>query len=115
MAATTFVELWNELKADAAAAVKAVEAKAVELEHYIVPVIEADLAMAFSQLKSVAIQAVMEAATLGLTGNEKLGTVVTTVYQHAEANAINIGLTDAQLLAQQAYNAVATSLNQPTK
>ena len=110
MAATTFSELWTELKADAEAAVSAAKANLVSLEQNIVPVIESDLVLVFNQLKGLAIQAVISAAASSLSGNEKFGTVVTTVFQTAEAQALNIGIQDAQLLAQQAYLAVASAV-----
>ena len=45
MSATTFAELWSELKSDAAASVAAVKAEAVALETQIVPVIESDIVL----------------------------------------------------------------------
>ena len=110
MAATTFAELWTELKADAVAAVAAVKADAIAIEQQIVPVIESDIVLLLGQFKQVAVAAVLSAASQGLTGNEKLGTVVTAVFQAAEASGVTIALNDAQMFAQQAYNAVATAL-----
>jgi hypothetical protein len=113
MSATTFAELWSELKSDAAASVAAVKAEAVALETQIVPVIESDIVLVLSQLKQLAIDTVLTAAKEALTGGEKLGLVVTTVLQAAEAEGKAIAVGDAQMLAQQAYYAVSTALTPP--
>lgn len=108
--ATTFSELWLEIEGAAASAVAAVKSEIASIENQIVPVIEADLVLALSQLKDIAIAAVLDAAKMAISGEEKLSTVVTTVFQHAEANAIAVGIEDVRLLAQQAYHAVAKAV-----
>lgn len=108
--ASTFAELWAEIEGAAAAAVTAIKAEVIIVENQIVPEIEADLVMALGQLKDLAITTVLEMATRTLSGSEKFGTAVTTVFQHAEANAIAIGIADAQMLVQQAYRAVQKAL-----
>lgn len=111
--ATTFSGLWDELKTEAAAEVAKLKADAVAFEANIVPVIEADVVALLSQFKSLAVQTVLSlagAAGAAMTGEEKLGTVVTTVLQSAETQGKAIALGDAQTLAQQAFNAVGTAL-----
>lgn len=114
MTISTFADLWTELKQDAEAAVSAAKADLLALEQNIVPVIEADLVAVFNQLKDIAISTVLDLASSALSGKEKLSTVVTTVFQTAEAQALSIGLDDARLLAQQAYNAVAAAVGKST-
>lgn len=113
MTATTFEGLWTELEDGAKALLAEAGEKLQEIEANIVPTIEADIVMVLSQFKDLAIQTVMQFASAefaNMTGQEKNGNVVTTVFQAAEAAGKNIAIQDAQLLAQQAYNAVATNL-----
>jgi hypothetical protein len=113
MSANNFADLWNELKAEAVAEVAKLKADAVALEKSIVPVVEADIATVLSQFKTLAIQMVLQMAQGGLaaaTGAEKQGVVITSVFQAAEAAGKQIAIQDAQMLAQQAFTAVATAL-----
>lgn len=109
----TFEELWTELKADAEAEWNALKAKAVEFEHTIVPVIEADIVAVLSQFKTLAIQTVLNLAQAefnALSGAEKQSNVVTTVFQASEAAGKAVAIQDVRMFAQQAYDAVATTL-----
>lgn len=107
--ASTFAELGAELIADAEAAWQKIKDTAIEIEHNIVPVIEADIVAVLSQFKQLAIDTVLNFAQAefnNLTGAEKQSNVVTTVFQAAEAAGKNMAIQDARLLAQQAYDAV---------
>lgn len=113
MSATTFEELWQELEDGAKTLLAEAGEKLQEIEANIVPTIEADIVMVLSQFKELAIQTVLQFASAEfatLTGQEKQGNVVTTIFQAAEAAGKTIAITDAQLLAQQAYNAVKVNL-----
>lgn len=111
--ANTFEDLWTELKTDAAAEWDVIKAKAVEIEHTIVPVIEADVVAVLSQFKTLAIQTILDLAKAefaALTGAEKQSNVVTTVFQAAEAAGTTIAIQDVRMFAQQAYDAVASTI-----
>lgn len=111
--ASTFADLWTELKAEASAEVAKLKADLVSIEHNILPVIETDVATVLSQFKGLAISLVVQFAGdafKAVSGEEKLGTVVTAVYQAAVGAGKTLAIQDAQLFAQQAYNAVATAV-----
>lgn len=111
--ATTFSELWAELKTEALNAWQTVKADALALEHNIVPVIEADIATALSQFKTVAVNTVMSLATTefaNLTGAQKQAITLNTIVQSAIAAGKTVAIQDAKVLAQQAFNAVASTV-----
>lgn len=108
--ATTFVELWDEVKTEALNAWAALKTDVVAIEHTIVPVIEADLVAVLSQLKGIAVQMVMTLATQefqNLTGAQKNVITTQSILNMAVALGKPIAQQDAQMLAQQAFNAVA--------
>lgn len=111
--ASTFSELWLEIEGAAKTAVTALIADVLLVENQIVPAIESELVTLLGQLKDVAVAAVLEVAKLTISGEEKFGTAVTTVFQHAEANAIAIGIADAQMLVQQTYRAIQKAVGPP--
>lgn len=111
--ATTFSGLWDDLKTEALNAWQAVKNDAVALESKLVPVVESDIATVLSQFKSVAINTVMTLATAqfaNLTGAQKNTITVNTVVQSALAAGKTVALQDATMLAQQAYNALASTV-----
>ena len=111
--ATTFAQLWDNLKAEAVTEIAKLKADAVAFEANIVPTIEADIVTVLDQFKSLAINTVLkfaQAEFANMSGEEKLGNVVTTVVQAAESAGKSIALGDAQTLAQQAFNAVSGAL-----
>jgi len=111
--ATTFAGLFTDLKTEATAFVKSLEAGAIALEHTIVPVVESDIATVLSQFKTVALNTVMSLASAefnNLTGAQKNAITTNTIVQAAVASGKTIAQQDAQMLAQQAYNALATTL-----
>lgn len=110
----TLSDFLASLKADVATSIAAIEASAGEFVHTIIPIIEADLALAFSQLKQVAIDAVLELAHAkfaAMSGTEKFGTAVTRVFMHAEAKAVAIAIEDVRLLVQQTYDTARIELS----
>lgn len=110
--ASTFEDLWSELKSDAAKEWETIKAGAVEIEHNIVPVVEADLVAALTQFKQLAISTVLNLAKAEfnvLTGQEKQSSVVTTVFQAAEAQGVQLGISDVRGFAQDVFTAVATT------
>lgn len=109
--ASTFAELWSEIEGAALSAVTAIKDEVIAIEQQIEAEIEADVVLLLGQLKDLAIATVIEMAKLSISGEEKFGNVVTTVFQHAEANAIAIGIADAQMLAQQAFRAVQKAVS----
>jgi hypothetical protein len=111
---STFADLWTELKAEAVSQIAALEADAAVVEANITPIVESDLVALFGQFKTLLISTVLNLAKAefsNLTGQEKQGNVVTTVFQAAEASGVSLLLSDATMLAQQAYNAVGASLS----
>ncbi len=111
--ATTFAGLWDELKADAAAEWKKLEADGVQLEQKIIPVLESDLALIGTQIKNVLISTATNMMTTefaALTSNEKQGNVVTAGIQAAEAQGKSLAVEDATMFAQQAFRALGVTL-----
>lgn len=112
--ATTFTELWDEMKTEALNIWQSVKNEAVVLEHNIVPTVEADLVAALGQFKGLALSMVMTLAGSAfgnLTGTQKNAITVTTILQSALAQGKTIALQDAQLLAQQAYQGLASTVS----
>lgn len=110
--ANTFEDLWSELKADAAKEWETIEAGATQIEHNIVPVVESDLVAALTQFKQLAITTVLNLAKSEfdvLTGQEKQSSVVTTVFQAAEAKGVQLGIADVRGFAQDVFTAVAAT------
>lgn len=107
--ANTFSDLWDEIKTAALNVVSTIKADLVQFEHNAVPVIEADLVLVLSQFKSLAVSMITTLATAefaNLTGGQKNTITVNTIIQSALAAGKPIALQDAQVLAQQAFNAV---------
>lgn len=110
---TSFAALWDELKTDALNLWQSVQGKAVAAEAKIVPVIEQDIMLVLSQFRSVATNMVMTLATAefnNLTGAQKNTITAATIVSAAKAAGQSVLQQDAQMLAQQAYHAVATTL-----
>lgn len=111
--ATTFAELWDELKTDALNAWQVVKSDVQQWEGAIVPVVKADLVTVLGQFKTVALNTVMQLATAefaNLTGAQKNTITTNTIVQAALANGKQIGIQDAQMLAQQAYNGLGAAV-----
>lgn len=113
--ATTFADLWAEIKTDALNVVQNLKAEFKTFETKAVPVIEADLAAILSQVKNVATQLAANLATqefANLTGAQKQTITINSVMATAVALGKPIAQQDAQMLAQQAYygtqDAIAT-------
>lgn len=110
---TSFAALWDELKTDALNLWQSVQGKAIAAEAKIVPVIEQDIMLVLSQFRSVATNMVMTLATAefnNLTGAQKNTITAATIVSAAKAAGKTVLQQDAQMLAQQAYHAVATTL-----
>lgn len=108
----TFAEFCDELNTEALNAWQAVKNEAATLAAEFEPVVEADLIALFAQLKTIAINTVMQLAQLefnNLTGAQKNSITVNTIVQAAIAAGKTVAIQDAALLAQQAYNAVAST------
>ncbi len=112
--ATTFAGLWDELKADAAAEVARLRSGAKALEASVAPVAESDVAGVLSQFRGLAISLVTQFAGDAfrtVSGEEKIGTLVTALTQAALGAGKTIAIQDAQMFAQQAFHAVAAALS----
>ena len=110
--ATTFSELWEEIKTAALNVVQTVKADLVQWEHNAVPVIEQDLVLVLSQFKAFAVNMIVTLATeefQNLTGAQKNTITVASIVSAAKSAGKDLAVQDAQLLAQQAYNAVVTA------
>jgi hypothetical protein len=113
MAATTFSQLIEEIKTEALNLWQGLKTEVLTFEHNIVPVIEADLVLVLSQFKGLATSMIMTLATqefANLTGGQKNTITVNTIIEAAKAAGKPIVAQDAQLLAQQAYNAIASTI-----
>lgn len=115
MPATTFAQLWDELKTEALNVVSNLKAEFISFEKKAVPVAEADISAILSQLKGIAVSTVTTLATqefANLTGGQKTTITANSIMQTAIAIGKPIGQQDAAMLAQQAYygfnDAVAT-------
>jgi hypothetical protein len=111
--ANTFSGLWEELKTDALNFWQSVKNEAVTIEHNLVPVIESDLALVLSQFKNLAVTLITTFAQqefANLTGGQKNIITVNTIIAAAKSAGHDIAVQDAQLLAQQVYNALVSSL-----
>lgn len=110
--ATTFSELWEEIRTAALNEVQSLKNTLVQWEHNAVPVVEADLVLALGQFKSFAVNMITTLATAefqNLTGGQKNAITVQTILSAAKSAGKDLAVQDAQLLAQQAYNAVLTA------
>jgi hypothetical protein len=107
MSATTFAQLWDELKTEALNVVQNMKAEFKAFEAKAVPVLEADLALVLSQVKGVAVTTAATLATAefaNLTGGQKQTITVNSILQTAIALGKPIAQQDAQMLAQQAFH-----------
>lgn len=111
--ANTFAGLFDELKTEALNAWQSIKNDVVALEHTLVPVIESDITIVLSQFKGVAVNLILtlaQAEFANLTGTQKNSITVSTIVSAAKSAGKTIAVQDAQLLAQQAYNALVTNL-----
>lgn len=111
--ANTFGQLFENLKTAALNAWQSLKNTAIAIEHDIVPVIEQDIAIVLSQFQGVAVNTILSLASTSfsnLSGTQKNQITVNAIVQAALANGKQIAIQDAQMLAQQAYNAVASTL-----
>lgn len=107
MAATTFAQLWDEIKTEALNVVQNLKAEFVTFETKAVPVVEADLVAIFSQLKGIATTTAATLATqefANLTGGQKTTITLNSIMATAVALGKPIVQQDAQMIAQQAYH-----------
>lgn len=111
--ANTFSGLWDELKTEALNTWQAIKNDIVSLEHTLVPVVEQDIALVLSQFKGVAVQMIMtlaQAEFANLSGTQKNAITVATIVNSAKAAGKQLAIQDAQLLAQQAFNALVSNM-----
>lgn len=107
--ANTFADLWEEVKTAALNAVQSLKGQLVQFEHAAVPVIEQDLLIVLNQFKGLAVNLVTTLAQKefeNLTGTQKNVITVQTILASAKTAGKDLAVQDAQLLAQQAFNAV---------
>ncbi len=112
--ATTFTELWEEIKTEALNIWQGVKNEALVLEHTLVPTVEADIVLVLSQFKSVALDTVMALAQqefANLTGTQKQDITVQSILGAAKNAGKVIVQQDAVLLAQQAYQGLASTVS----
>lgn len=105
----TFNDLFEEIKTAAFNAVQSLKGKLVQFEHAAVPVIEQDLLILLNQFKGLAVNLVTTLAQAefeNLTGTQKNTITVQTILASVKSSGKDIAVQDAQLLAQQAFNAV---------
>jgi hypothetical protein len=116
--ANTFSDLWDEIKTAALNEVQSLKNTIIQWEGRLVPTIESDLVLVLSQFKSLAVNMVTTLAAAefaNLTGGQKQSITVNTIIQSALNAGKPIAIQDAQLLAQQAYNAVKSAVADVTK
>lgn len=110
--ATTISGFFEEMKAEAAAKLKALEAEGSAVVQRISAAgaaMEKEIVKDFGEFKSLAIDTVTQLAEEGyefLTGDEKNTRTVATILKAASDKGIQMAVADAQVLAQLAYRAV---------
>lgn len=112
-APTTFSALWDDLKTDALNLWQNVKAEATTIEANLAPTIEADVVLVLNQFKTFALNMVMTLAGqefANLTGTQKNVITVASIIATAKAQGTTIVAQDAQLLAQQAYQGLASTV-----
>lgn len=116
--ASTFSQLWEEIKTTALNEVQSLKNTIIQWEGRIVPTVEQDLVLVLAQFKSLAVNMVTTLAAqefANLTGGQKQTITVNTIIQSALAAGKPVALQDAQLLAQQAYQAVKQAVADVSK
>lgn len=111
--ANTFAGLWDEIKTEALNFWQSIKNDAVTIEHNLIPIVEQDLALLLSQFKSLAVTMVTTLATQefqNLTGGQKNTITVNTIVAAAKSAGKTIAAQDANLLAQQVYNGLISTL-----
>jgi hypothetical protein len=106
----------TDMEARLVADAKAVEEKIVEVATELGTAVVQDLEAFVSQFSGIAINAVIAEAPKLISGQEKFGAAVTSVFQQAEAAGLNVAVQDAQMLVQSAFRqvqAVASTAAQP--
>lgn len=114
MTASTFTELFDEIKTVALNEVQSLKNTLVSWEHTLVPVVESDLILILSQLKGIAVSMITTLAGqefANLTGGQKNTITVQTILQSAIAAGKPVATQDAQMLAQQAFHAVVSAVS----
>lgn len=100
---------WQTLEATAAAAWHKAEAEGLQLVQELTPVVEdgvATLLKSFGALAADTILKFMQAEYAQLTGAEKHGNVVTTVFQAAEAEGQQVLMVDVTTLVKNLFLAL---------
>ncbi len=87
------------LEADA----KAVEDKIVQFAGQFLPPVVNDAEIALCEVAQIALNAVLKAAPLAISGSEKFSTAFTDVVQAVEAQGKTIAINTANMVVQQAY------------
>lgn len=111
---TTFAALWEDLKTEALNLWQSVKNEATAIEASLVPTIEADVVLGLSQFKSFALNMVMTLAGqefANLTGAQKNVITAASIVATAKTQGTVIVAQDAQLLAQQAYQGLASTVS----
>ena len=86
-----------------------IAAKEAEIKRYVdkfVSEVEKDVEIAFEDLAEIAGAAVLKAAPLVISGQEKFGQAVTDVVQTVEASGKTVAINTAQTAVQQAFDQV---------
>lgn len=96
---TFFEAAWAEVKTDA-----------VELFDETASTVESDLEALWSFAAPLAINAVLAEAPKVISGTEKFGNAVTSVFQSVEAAAKPVAIADVQAITQNAYNYIQSKL-----
>jgi hypothetical protein len=87
------------------------EAEIVALAQEIGPIVQHYAEDFLSALAEIAFGAVMQQVPLLISGTEKFGNAVASVYQQVEAQGKAIAITDAQLAVQATYEKIKAKAN----
>jgi hypothetical protein len=98
-----FVKLWNDIEAEAAKDLKALEVLAVDVGTQVVATIE-DI---FAHGAPLAVAAILTEAPKVISGREKFGNAVTSVAQDLQVKLGPLVMADVQTLVQTAYTGLS--------
>lgn len=103
--------IWEEIEADARAAIAAVEGGVEKLAEEIGTVVVSDAEAVLKQLYQLSIAAVLAEAPKAISGSEKFGNAVANIIQAVEAQGKAVIVSNAQAAVQSVYNAVKLAVS----
>lgn len=106
----SLASVFQELEAEAKAAVTSFEGGVVSVAEKLGPIILTDIENFLRDIGSIALQAVMAELPKTISGDEKFGNAVAAVVQTVEAKSKPILVQQAQQAVQNAFTAVQSAV-----